>query len=70
MTAGVLRVLLIVCLVAMFVLAMLSLRRRRLTLAQFIAWTILALFLPALGPFLVLLLRPGEPLQRFSPPGQ
>lgn len=60
MTAEILRVMLAVCLIAMYVLAMLYLRRRRLSLRQFIAWGILALFVPALGPFLVLLLRPGE----------
>jgi hypothetical protein len=52
-----------VCLLAMYVLAMLYLRRRRLSMAHFIAWGASALFVPALGPFLVLLLRPGSPAQ-------
>ncbi len=61
MTAEILRVMLAVCLIAMYILAMLYLRRRRLSLGRFIAWSCLALFLPALGPFLVLLFAPGGP---------
>lgn len=69
MTAEILRVVLSVCLFAMYVLAMLYLRRRRLSLGQFIAWGLFALFVPALGPFLLLLTRPGEPSRaRFSSP--
>jgi hypothetical protein len=59
MTAETLRLLLAGCLVAMYILAMLYLRRRPLSLGQFIAWGIFALFIPALGPFLVILNKPG-----------
>ncbi len=59
MSAATIRLLLIVCLVCMYVLAMLSLRRRELSLGRYVFWGLLALLLPAVGPFLVLLLRPG-----------
>jgi hypothetical protein len=60
MTAGTLRVMLAVFLVAMFVLAMLYLSRRPLTPVQMAAWGLFALLVPALGPFLVILARPGK----------
>jgi hypothetical protein len=69
MTAETLRVLLAGCLVAMYILAMLSLRRRPLSLGRFIAWGILALFVPALGPFLAILYKPAGPRRtHFSRP--
>jgi len=61
MTAGTLRLLLVGCLLAMYILAMFSLRRRPLTLCQFAAWGLFALLVPALGPFLTILNRPGCP---------
>jgi hypothetical protein len=60
MTAGTVRLLLLLFLFAMYVLALLSLRRRPLTWFQFAAWALFALLVPALGPFLVILLRPGQ----------
>jgi len=59
MNAAVLRLLLAVSLIAMYVLAMLYLRRRRLGLGAYLAWGLVALSIPALGPFLVILSRPG-----------
>lgn len=70
MTAEILRVMLAISLTAMYVLAMLYLRRRRLSLRQLLFWGLFALFVPALGPFLVLLLRPGEPAQSLSDPNK
>ena len=64
MNAGTLRLLLVISLVAMYILAMLYLRRRPLTLGQFTAWGLFALFIPALGPFLTILNRPGCPRRR------
>ncbi|HTX92860.1 MAG TPA: hypothetical protein VMC09_16740 [Anaerolineales bacterium] len=64
MNAETLRLLLAGCLVAMYVLAMLYLRRRPLTLGQFAAWGLFALFVPVLGPFLTILSRPGSPSRR------
>ncbi len=54
------RVLLYVSLGAMALLAILYLRGRRLSLAAYCLWGLLAVLLPALGPFLVILLRPGR----------
>lgn len=60
MTVEHLRWLLVLCLIAMYLLAMLYLRRRKLAPGWYIFWGLLALSLPALGPFLVILARPGE----------
>ena len=60
MNAEVLRLLLAVSLVAMYVLAMLYLRRRRLGLGAYLFWGLFALSIPALGPFLVILTSPGS----------
>jgi uncharacterized membrane protein YjfL (UPF0719 family) len=64
MNAETIRVMLAGCLVAMYVLAMASLRRRPLSLGQLTAWGAFALFIPALGPFLVILTQPGDPPRR------
>ena len=64
MNAETVRLLLAGCLVAMYVLAMFSLRRCPLTLGQLTSWGVFALFIPALGPFLVILTRPGDPPRR------
>ena len=61
------RLLLSIGLVAMYVLAMFSLRRRPLTLSRFTAWGAFALLIPLLGPFLVILIKPGEPHRRLRP---
>jgi hypothetical protein len=44
----------------MLALAALSLRRRRLTLGQYLACGLVALLLPALGPFLVIAYPPRQ----------
>lgn len=59
MDAETLRILLAVFLVTMYVLAVLYLRQRRLSLGAYIFWGLFALVVPALGPFLVILLWPG-----------
>jgi hypothetical protein len=64
MNAETFRLMLTGYLVAMFVLAMLYLRRRPLTRIQFAAWGLFALLIPALGPFLVILARPGNHRKR------
>ena len=64
MNAEVLRLLLAVSLIAMYVLAMLYLRRRRLGLGAYLFWGLFALSIPALGPFLVILTKPGKPTLR------
>ncbi|MEW6094729.1 MAG: hypothetical protein AB1531_12275 [Chloroflexota bacterium] len=60
MTAETLRLLLLLFLFAMYALALLYLRRRPLTRLQFAAWGLFALLVPLLGPFLVILLKPGQ----------
>ena len=54
------RTLLIGCLFLMALLAVLYLRQRRLSWAAYCAWGLLALLLPAVGPFLVILAHPGQ----------
>jgi hypothetical protein len=61
MNAETLRLLLAIYLIAMYILAMLYLRRRDLNLGAYALWGLFALLVPALGPFLVLLSRPGGP---------
>ncbi|MDI6768093.1 MAG: hypothetical protein QMD04_00285 [Anaerolineales bacterium] len=60
MDAETLRLLLAGFLVAMYILAILYLRRRNLTLGEYAFWGLFALFIPALGPFLVIISRPGN----------
>ena len=45
----------------MALIAAFYLRRRSLSLPQYLAWGMLLVFMPFLGPFLVILLRPGRP---------
>ena len=45
----------------MALIAAFYLRRRSLSLTQYLAWGMLLVFVPFLGPFLVILLRPGRP---------
>ncbi|MBI3159811.1 MAG: hypothetical protein HYZ26_09465 [Chloroflexi bacterium] len=44
----------------MLALAVLSLRRRRLNLGQYLAYGLLALLIPALGPYLVIAYPPRQ----------
>ncbi len=59
-TPDVLRALLLLCLAGMALMAALYLRHRKLSLSEYIAWGLLALFIPILGPFLVILSQPGK----------
>jgi hypothetical protein len=54
------RLLLVVCLLGMALLALLSLRQRKLPVAARIGWGLVAILLPIIGPFFVLLVRPGK----------
>lgn len=67
MNAATLCLLLAAVLFAMYILAMLYLRRRLLTLGQLTAWGLLALLIPARGPFLVIVSRPAGPRRRHFP---
>jgi uncharacterized membrane protein YjfL (UPF0719 family) len=61
-SADFMRLLLLLTVLGMAVLAAFYLRQRRLTLQQYLGWGLLAVLLPLLGPFLVILLAPGEAL--------
>ena len=59
LSADVMRFLLDACMVGMALLALLYLRRRTLTLTEYFGWGLLIVLVPLLGPFLVILLKPG-----------
>ena len=58
-TAAIIRLLLFIDVLGMAFLAIFYLRRRRLSWLAYLCWSLLALFLPIAGPFLVISLRPG-----------
>jgi len=58
--AGILRTLLFATLIGLAWIGVAFLRRRRLSPTAFLLWGLFALCLPALGPFLILWLRPGR----------
>jgi hypothetical protein len=53
------RALILICLLAMAALAAIYLSRRSLSVAAYIAWGLLIVCVPLLGPFLVILTHPG-----------
>lgn len=55
-----LRVSLVVCALGMALLAVFFLRRRKLSLSEYLAWGLVTLLIPLLGPFLVIAVRPGQ----------
>jgi len=59
-TPGTMRALLIACMAGMALLAAFYLRRREMSTLAYLAWGLLALLLPLLGPFLVILNHPGN----------
>jgi len=56
----VIRALLVIGALCMAVLAVLYLRRRELTITEYIGWGLLIVLLPLLGPFLVIFYQPGK----------
>ena len=64
LTRETMRLIILICLVGMALLAVLYLRTRRMTLVSYISWGLLALLVPLLGPFLVILSQPGERIHR------
>jgi hypothetical protein len=54
------RLLLVTCLLGMAILATLSLRQRKMPVSAYIGWGLIAILLPLVGPFIILLVRPGE----------
>jgi len=59
--ADVMRFLLVLSALGMSLLAIFYMRRRELKLEAYIGWGLLAVMVPFLGPFLVILYRPGRP---------
>ncbi len=57
--ADVLRIMLMVCIAGMLALAAVYLAQRRLAWHQYLGWGLVALIFPILGPFLVIINRPG-----------
>lgn len=59
-TSDVMRTLLAMCILSMALIAAIYLRHRDLSLSEYISWGLVILFVPLLGPFLVILSRPGS----------
>ena len=64
MTIETLRIIFLLYLIAAFVLAIFYLRRCQLSFSEYALWGIFALVVPVLGPFLVILARPGSKSRR------
>jgi hypothetical protein len=60
MNAETLRILLVIFFVAIFLLSVSYLRRRKMSCWAYAFWGTFALLLPAFGPFFVIAYRPGE----------
>ena len=64
--AGVIRTFLVVDVIGMSLLGIFYLLQRRLAWRAFFGWSLLALLVPVLGPFLVIASRPGSWNEDFS----
>ena len=64
MNAQSLRILLLVFFIAIFLLSVSYLRRRKMSAWEYAFWGTFALLLPAFGPFFVIAYRPGEPRRK------
>jgi len=60
-SAGVMRLFLGLGVMGMALLAIFYLRQRRMPFDEFLAWGLLAIFVPMLGPFWVIYKHPGRP---------
>ena len=60
MNAETLRTLLIIFFVAIFLVSISFLQRRKMSCGAYAFWGTVALLLPAFGPFFVIAYRPGE----------
>ncbi|HZW04117.1 MAG TPA: hypothetical protein VFF68_09335 [Anaerolineaceae bacterium] len=65
--ADVIRILLLITVLAQALLAYFYLRTRRLAWHGYLAWGLLALLIPILGPCLVIAGRPGDPREAGAP---
>jgi surface polysaccharide O-acyltransferase-like enzyme len=64
MNSDALRVILVTFLVAIYLVAVSYLRRRKMSNLAYAFWGTFALLLPAFGPFFVIAYRPGELVSR------
>ena len=64
MNADTMRLLLVIFLVAIFLVAVSYLRRRKMSAWTYAFWGTFALLLPAIGPFFIIAYRPGELVSR------
>ena len=60
LSADIMRFLLLLSMLGEALLAAFYLRRRQLRFTAYLRWGLLALMLPLVGPFLILLHRPGD----------
>jgi hypothetical protein len=60
MTADVIRTMLIVDMVALVLLALIYIRQRKMSIVEYCCWSLLAIILPVIGPFIVIANRPGQ----------
>ena len=67
LASDLMRALLILCVLGMAVLAVLYLRRRKMSIAEYIGWGLLIVLLPLLGPFLVIFYQPGKRVAPWGP---
>jgi hypothetical protein len=66
LSADSMRLLLFLCMIGMAFLAALSLRGRSLSFLGYLGRGALIIFLPLIGPFLVILFRPGSSIKEAS----
>jgi len=57
----ILRIMLFACLFGMVMVAIFYLRQRKLSTMAYLLWGLFAVVVPVLGPYLVIISRPGEP---------
>ena len=60
LSADLMRTFLVLCLFGMAMLAEFYLRERKLTFGAYMGWGLLLVLVPLVGPFLVILARPGH----------
>ena len=60
LASDLMRLLLVLCILGMALLAAIYLRRRKMSLVEYIGWGLVIVLLPVLGPFLVIVYQPGQ----------
>jgi len=60
LSPDIMRLFLLLCLLSLAILAVFYLRERSLSLPAYLSWALLIVMLPLLGPFIVILMKPGH----------